>query len=59
MKEKLAEIFTLIRKIEPILIREGQHDIEKFRLGETIKYAPNEVVEILEEHIDELLDVLN
>lgn len=59
MKEQRAKIFTLIRKIELILIEEGQHDKEKFRLGETIKYAPYEVAEILKRHIDELLDVLN
>ena len=46
----------LILKIELILIEEGQHDKEKFRLGETIRYAPCEVAEILKAHIDELQD---
>lgn len=55
----MSNINELIRKIELILIEEGQRDKEKFRLGETIKYAPYEVVEILEEHIDKLLDVLS
>lgn len=50
---------NLIRKIELILIETGQHDKEKFRLGETIKYAPYEVAEILRKHADELRDVLN
>lgn len=49
----------LIRKIELILIETGQHDKVKFKLGETIKYAPYEVAEILREHIDELREALN
>ena len=44
----------LIKKIELILILEGQHDL-KFKLGETIKYAPSEVKEILLKHKDELI----
>ncbi len=44
----------LIRKIELILIEEGQHDKEKFRLGETIRYTPYEVAEILKQHIEDL-----
>lgn len=48
----------LIRKIELILIETGQHDKEKFKLGETIKYAPYEVAEILREHIAELQAVM-
>lgn len=48
----------LIRKIELILIETGQHDKEKFKLGEVIKYAPYEVSEILREHIEELRDVI-
>lgn len=44
----------LIRKIELILIEAGQHDKEKFRLGDIIKYAPYEVAEILSDHVDEL-----
>lgn len=49
----------LIRKIEIILIEKGQHDKEKFRLGEIIRYAPCEVAEILRAHIDELRNTLN
>lgn len=48
----------LIRKIELILIEAGQHDTEKFKLGEIIKYAPYEVTEILKEHVDELRNAL-
>ena len=44
----------LIRKIELILIEEGQHD-ERFKLGDFIKNAPYEVAEILRKHCDELL----
>ena len=47
-----------IRKIELILIEAGQHDTEKFRLGEIIRYTPYEISEILREHIDELRNVL-
>ncbi len=48
----------LIRTIELILIETGQHDKEKFKLGEVIKYAPYEVAEILRAHVDELHNVL-
>lgn len=44
----------LIRRIELILIEEGQHD-ERFKLGDFIKYTPYEVAEILRRHSDELL----
>lgn len=43
----------LIRRIELILIETGQHDL-KFKLGETIKYAPFEVAEILRKNMDKL-----
>lgn len=43
-----------IRRVELILITEGQHDL-KFRLGEYIKYTPAEVSDILKKHADELL----
>lgn len=49
----------LIRKIELILIETGQHDTDKFKLGEIIRYAPYEVAEILREHVDELRNVLS
>ena len=48
----------LIRKIELILIETGQHDL-KFKLGETIKYAPYEIAEILRKHADELSEHVN
>ena len=44
----------LIRKIELILIEEGQHDL-RFKLGDIIKYNPHEIVEILRKHAGELL----
>lgn len=43
----------LIRRIELILIKEGQHD-KRFKWGDCIKYAPYEVAEILRKHFDEL-----
>ena len=43
----------LIRKIELILILEGQHD-RRFKLGEVIKYSPSEVADILRKHADDL-----
>ena len=43
----------LIRKIELILINEGQHDT-RFKLGDFIKYTPYEVKEILLKHKDQL-----
>lgn len=51
--DKVITLEELIRKIELILIEEGQHD-ERFKLGDFIKYAPFEVAEILRKHIDEL-----
>lgn len=48
----------LIRTIQMILIETGQHDTGKFKLGETIRYSPYEVAEILKEHIEELHNVL-
>lgn len=48
----------LIRTIELILIETGQHDRNKFKLGEIIKYAPYEVAEILRAHVDELYNIL-
>lgn len=46
-----------IRKIELILILEGQRD-KKFKLGDTIKYAPYEVAEILRRHSGELFKMM-
>jgi len=39
-------------EVESILIEVGQHD-RQFKLGEIIKYSPNDVREILEEHLNE------
>lgn len=47
----------LIRKIELILIMEGQHD-KRFKLGETIRYTPYDVKEILQKHKDEILTLV-
>ena len=44
---------VLIRKIELVLIAEGQND-SKFQWGEKIRYTPHEVAEILRKHADEL-----
>lgn len=43
----------LIEEIHLILIEEGQHD-ERFGWGDTIRYKPSEVCEILWKHKDEL-----
>ena len=43
----------IIRKVELILIDEGQHD-PRFTWGEWIRYTPAEVAEILRKHADEL-----
>ena len=48
----------IIRAIELIIIEEGQHD-PKFKLGETIKYSPAEITKILQEHKNEIIDVLD
>ena len=56
---KNSTMNDLIRKIELILIETGQHDKEKFKLGELIRYTPYEVAEILRSHVDELNDILN
>ena len=42
----------LIRKIERVLVVEGQND-SKFKWGEEIRYAPHEVAEILRKHSNE------
>lgn len=44
---------TLPEKIHDILVEEGQKNL-KFKLGETIKYDPLEVANIIKKHIDEL-----
>ena len=50
----LYETEELVRKIELILIEEGQHD-KRFKFGDFIKYTPSEVAEILKKHADEFL----
>lgn len=44
-QNKLTE--EMIMAIWGTLIEEGNHDIEHFRLGETIRYTPDEVADIL------------
>ena len=46
-----------IYKIVGCIIETGQHDHEKFRLGETIRYTPSEILEILEDHADDLFSI--
>ena len=38
-------------KIREVLIERGQNDIGKFRLGDTIRYTPSEVQEIVNQDI--------
>lgn len=45
------DLNELIRKVELWLVEEGQHD-PKFKLGETIKYTPHEVADILRKHLN-------
>lgn len=51
--DEIIMLEQLIRKIELILIKEGQHD-KRFKLGDYIKYTPCEVAEILRKHSDDL-----
>ena len=44
----------LIHKIVDTIIEVGQSDTKKFRLGETIRYSPSEILEILKQHKDEI-----
>lgn len=44
----------LIHKIVGTIIEVGQSDVGKFRLGETIRYTPSEILEILKQHKDEI-----
>ena len=37
-----------------LLIDTGQRDFHKFKLGETIKYTPSEVMNIIKENLDKL-----
>jgi len=51
----------LIHRIVGIIIEAGQSDTKKFRLGETIRYSPSEILEILKQHESEIfgVDVIN
>jgi len=44
----------LIHRIVEIIIEAGQSDTKKFRLGETIRYSPSEILEILKQHESEI-----
>lgn len=44
----------LIHKIVGTIIEVGQSDVEKFKLGETIRYSPSEILEILKQHENEI-----
>lgn len=44
----------LIHKIVGKIIEVGQSDTKKFRLGETIRYSPSEILEILKQHENEI-----
>ena len=44
----------LIHKIVGKIIEVGQSDTTKFRLGETIRYSPSEILEILKQHENEI-----
>ena len=44
----------LIYKIVGILIEVGQSDYKKFKLGETIRYSPSEILAILKQHKNKL-----
>jgi len=44
----------LIHKIVGKIIEVGQSDTTKFRLGETIRYSPSEILEILKQHESEI-----
>lgn len=52
-EQEMRCLEELIRRIELILIKEGQQD-KRFKWGDFIKYAPYEVAEILRKHFDEL-----
>lgn len=45
----------LANKIDDILVNTGQHDTEKFHLGDTIRYTPTEVQKIIKDNWREFL----
>ena len=44
----------LIHRIVGVIIEAGQSDTKKFSLGETIRYSPSEILEILKQHENEI-----
>ena len=44
----------LIHRIVGVIIEAEQSDTKKFRLGETIRYTPSEIMEILKQHESEI-----
>ena len=46
---------NLANKIGGILVNTGQHDTEKFHLGDTIRYTPTEVQKIIKDNWREFL----
>lgn len=53
-REEDVTVNDLIHKIVNTIIEVGQSDTGKFRLGETIKYSPSEILEILKQHENEI-----
>ena len=52
--KSLEEWNNLPKNICNLLIDTAQKDFNKFKLGETIKYTPSEVMNIIEENLDKL-----
>lgn len=50
---EVERIISIPERVRNILIEEGQKD-RRFHLGDTIKYDPVEVCEILKKHEEEL-----
>lgn len=44
----------IIYKVIDIMVNVGQSDYRKFRVGETIRYSPSELLGILKQHKSEL-----
>lgn len=49
------QVNRIAEKIGDILVNTGQHDHEKFHLGDTIKYTPTEVEKIIKDNWDKFL----
>ena len=54
----IPDYYDLCMEIRNILIETAQRDYKKFSLGDTIKYTPSEVAEILEKYKEQLLPFL-